>query len=156
MGEYNLQLVHKPGVTNKADLLSHRPDYDQGKTDNEEVLVLPPHLFVNAAEVQNTLEELVMQRQQEQEAELLRLQEEVGIQQTGKGWYKGDALVVPDKETHKRILETYHDHLGAGHPGILKMYNIRKEDYWWPNQRDFVTKYVQGCAVCQSTKSGTT
>jgi RNase H-like domain found in reverse transcriptase/Integrase zinc binding domain len=156
MREYNLQLVHKPGVTNKADLLSRRPDYDQGKTDNEEVLVLPPHLFVNAAEVQNTLEELVIQKQQEQESELLRLREEVGIQQKGNEWYKDDALVVLDKETRKRILETYHDHMGAGHPGILKMYNIVKEDYWWPNQRDFVTKYVQGCAVCQSTKTGTT
>jgi hypothetical protein len=73
MGEYNLQLVHKPGVTNKADLLSRQLDYDQGKTDNKEVLVLPPHLFVNAAEVQNTLEELVMHKQQEHESELLHL-----------------------------------------------------------------------------------
>jgi Integrase zinc binding domain len=134
MGEYNLQLVHKPGVTNKADLLSWQPDYNQGKADNEEVLVLPPHLFVNAAEVQNTLEELVIHKQQEQESELLCLREEVGIQQKGNGWYKDDALVVLDKETCKRILETYHDHIGAGHPGILKMYNMIKEDYWWPNQ----------------------
>jgi Integrase zinc binding domain len=129
MGEYNLQLVHKLGVTNKADLLSRRLDYDQGKTDNEKVLVLPLHLFVNAAEVQNMLEELVIQKQREQESDLLRLREEAGIQQKENGWYKNDALVVPDKETCKRILETYHDHMGAGHPGILKTYNIVKEDY---------------------------
>jgi Integrase zinc binding domain len=156
MGEFNLQLVHKPGITNKADLLSRRPDFDQGKTDNEEVLVLPAHLFVNAAEIQSTLEDLVLEKQQGHKSELLCLREEVGIQPKGKGWYKDDALVILDKKTCKRVLETYHDHIGAGHPRILKTYNMVKEDYWWPNQRDFVTKYVQGCAICQSTKSGTT
>jgi hypothetical protein len=53
-------------------------------------------------------------------------------------------------------LEAYHDHPSAGHPGILKTYQMVKEVYWWPHQRDFITKYVQGCATCQSTKSGTT
>jgi hypothetical protein len=70
MGDYNLQLVHKPGVTNKADLLSRQPDYDQGKEDNGEVLVLPPHLFVNTIEGQETLEELVLSTQQGQEEKL--------------------------------------------------------------------------------------
>jgi hypothetical protein len=60
MGDYNLQLVHKLGVTNKVDLLSRRPNYDQGKEDNGEVLVLPPHLFVNTVEGQETLGELVL------------------------------------------------------------------------------------------------
>jgi hypothetical protein len=64
--------------------------------------------------------------------------------------------VVLDKGLFKKILEAYHDHPSAGHPGILKMYQMIKEVYWWPHQRDFVTKYVQGCATCQSTKSGTT
>jgi hypothetical protein len=64
MGDYNLQLVHKPGVTNKVDLLSRCPDYDQGKEDNGEVLVLLPHLFINAIEGQETLEELVLAAQE--------------------------------------------------------------------------------------------
>jgi Integrase zinc binding domain len=102
------------------------------------------------------LEDLVLEKQQEHEVELLHLWEEVGIQSKGNGWYKDDALVVLDKETCKRILEMYHDHIGAGHPGILKTYNMVKDDFWWPNQWDFVTKYVQGCATCQSTKLGTT
>jgi hypothetical protein len=67
MGDYNLQLVHKPGVTNKVDLLSRCLDYDQGKEDNGEVLVLPPHLFVNTIEGQETLEELVLFAQEGQD-----------------------------------------------------------------------------------------
>jgi hypothetical protein len=80
----------------------------------------------------------------------------VGIQHKGNGWFKDNALVVLDKNLFKKILEAYHDHPSAGHPGILKTYQLVKEVYWWPHQRDFVTKYVQGCAICQSTKSGTT
>jgi hypothetical protein len=156
MGDYNLQLVHKPGVTNKADLLSRCPDHDQGKEDNGEVLVLPPHLFVNTIEGQETLEELVLAAQGGQEETLQRLREEAGIQHKGNGWFKDNALVVLDKDLFRRILEAYHDHPSAGHPGILKMYQMIKEVYWWPHQRDFVTKYVQRCATCQSTKLGTT
>jgi hypothetical protein len=73
MGDYNLQLVHKPGVTNKVDLLSRHPDYDQGKEDNGEVLVLLPHLFVNVIEGQETLEELVLAAQEGQEETLQHL-----------------------------------------------------------------------------------
>jgi hypothetical protein len=43
MGDFNLQLVYKPRVMNKADLLSRQPDFNQGKMGNEEVLVLLPH-----------------------------------------------------------------------------------------------------------------
>jgi hypothetical protein len=80
----------------------------------------------------------------------------VGIQHKGNGWFKDNVLVVLDKDLFRKILEAYHDHPSAGHPGILKMYQMIKEVYWWPHQRDFVTKYVQGCAICQSTKLGTT
>jgi hypothetical protein len=156
MGDYNLQLVHKPGVTNKVDLLSRCPNYNQGKEDNGEVLVLPPHLFVNVIEEQETLEELVLGAQEGQEGTLQCLQGEVGIQSKGNGWFKDNVLVILDEGLFQRILKAYHDHPSAGHPGILKMYQIVKEVYWWLHQRDFIMKYVQGCATCQSTKSGTT
>jgi hypothetical protein len=73
MGDYNLQLVHKLGVMNKADLLSRHPDYNQGKEDNGEVLVLPLHLFINAIEGEETLEELVLAAQEGQEETLQHL-----------------------------------------------------------------------------------
>jgi hypothetical protein len=69
MGDYNLQLVHKPGVTNKADLLSRCPDFDQGKGDNEEVLFLLLHLFINTIE-EESLEKLVLVAQEGQEETL--------------------------------------------------------------------------------------
>jgi RNase H-like domain found in reverse transcriptase/Integrase zinc binding domain len=156
LGEFNLQIVHKPGKTNKADLLSRHPDFDQGKNDNEEVLVLPPELFINTVQVHQTLEDLVLESQQGKEEELKHLREEVGLQSRDNGWVKNTVLVVMDPLLYKNVLELYHDHPSAGHPGILKTLTMVLADYWWPGIRNFVTKYMQGCAICQSTKSGTT
>ncbi len=45
--DYDIQLKHQPGVTNKADHLSWHPDYDQGVDDNQDVTALPDCLFAN-------------------------------------------------------------------------------------------------------------
>ena len=46
MQDYNFVIQHIPGESNKSDALSRRPDYDQGTNDNDNVTVLPPHLFI--------------------------------------------------------------------------------------------------------------
>ena len=46
--EYNFQLVHKPGNTQKkVDTLSKRPDHNQGKDDNKDQTVLKEEWFRN-------------------------------------------------------------------------------------------------------------
>src|ERR1700735_420694 len=47
--DYNYVLVHLLGDSNKADALSRRPDLHSGADDNDEVLVLPPSLFLRAS-----------------------------------------------------------------------------------------------------------
>jgi hypothetical protein len=64
MADYHFTLVHKPGASNHADGLSCRPDYDTGERDNEEVIVLPEHLFANATEIL-TLEQQISDKQEE-------------------------------------------------------------------------------------------
>src|SRR5712672_3716053 len=44
LANYNIQLVYKPGNTNKADELSRRPDMAPDDK-NESIIVLPDHLF---------------------------------------------------------------------------------------------------------------
>jgi hypothetical protein len=48
LANYQFKLIHKPGVSNKVDHLSRRPDYDEGKENNEDVQVLLDKLFINA------------------------------------------------------------------------------------------------------------
>ena len=37
LADYNIEIHHRPGPLNRADALSRRPDYDEGKEDNNEV-----------------------------------------------------------------------------------------------------------------------
>jgi hypothetical protein len=48
LSEFDIKLVHIPGKKNiQADSLSQRPDLCPQGMDNEDVMVLPEHLFVN-------------------------------------------------------------------------------------------------------------
>ncbi len=44
--DFNYQLKHIPGVHNHTDALSHRPNYDNGLGDNEQVVVLLDNVFI--------------------------------------------------------------------------------------------------------------
>jgi RNase H-like domain found in reverse transcriptase len=59
MAKFDFELVYKPGTTNKADHLSRCPDYDNGTLDNQDVTVLPPHLFIHTSAVSD-LEQLIL------------------------------------------------------------------------------------------------
>ena len=46
LAQYNILLEYKPGATNRADALSHRPNYEvEGNPENEDVTVLPDKYF---------------------------------------------------------------------------------------------------------------
>ena len=48
LSEFDIKLIHIPGKKNiQADALSRRPDLCPEGTDNENVIVLPEHLFAN-------------------------------------------------------------------------------------------------------------
>ena len=46
LADYNIEIYHHPGPLNRADTLSRRPDYNEGREDNSEVVPLPASLFV--------------------------------------------------------------------------------------------------------------
>jgi hypothetical protein len=46
IAQYNIQLEYKPGATNRADALSHWPDYKvEGNPENEDIAILPNKYF---------------------------------------------------------------------------------------------------------------
>jgi RNase H-like domain found in reverse transcriptase/Reverse transcriptase (RNA-dependent DNA polymerase) len=53
LSEFNIKLVHIPGKKNiQANLLSWRPDLCPQGTDNEDVIVLLKHLFINLIDME--------------------------------------------------------------------------------------------------------
>ena len=50
--EFDFEIRHIPRKANsRADALSRRPDYDQGVHDNENIIVLPDHVFIRAVTI---------------------------------------------------------------------------------------------------------
>src|ERR1700678_746531 len=53
LSEFDIKLNHIPGKKNiQADALSRRPDLCPQGTDNEDIIVLPEHLFVNLIDME--------------------------------------------------------------------------------------------------------
>jgi Integrase zinc binding domain len=67
-------------------------------------------------------------------------------------FFKGKNYIPKDLELRQDIVNMYHDHEMAGHPGELETYNGIRQNYWWPGLWTFVKNYVQGCSICQQFK----
>jgi hypothetical protein len=67
-------------------------------------------------------------------------------------FYKGKNYIPRNINLRQEIVQGFHDHETAGHPGEMGTYNAIRQHYWWPGLRTFVKNYVQGCGVCQQFK----
>jgi hypothetical protein len=156
LAEYNFVLQHKPGTQNRADGFSRRPDLETGERDNESVLVLPQRLFVQTIDILSS-EEKVREAQERNQEQMAKWRNEFATETVeGSEYYRGKLVVPEDRELRRTILEQYHDHQLAGHPGIVNTIKGVMRDFWWPDIRRFTEAYVRGCATCQSTKPMTT
>ena len=168
LSEFDIKLVHIPGKKNiQADALSRRPDLCPEGTNNKNVVVLPEHLFANLIDTElqkrivntenmdydaaETIKGLLGEGPKEAKKDL----EDWEIEEfEGKNilFYKGKNYIPNDGQLRHDIVQKYHDHLTAGHPGELQTFNVVKEHYWWPGLQIFVKNYVKGCGTCQQFK----
>jgi hypothetical protein len=153
LADYDFKLVHFPGTANKADALSRRPDYNKGNDDNEDIIVLPPHLFVRALSF-STIDDRTQVCQLKQPSLLKRWATTFPLKVIRDLYWYGDQLVVMDDLPLRRgVISLYHDSPTAGHPGISNTTWTIARDYWWPNMKQTVSEYVKGCHLCQSRKN---
>ena len=151
--DFNLELRHIPGSTNKADTHSRRPDHDDGSQDNEEVVALPDSLFVRALIAGKENKQIIEQQRVDRDIfeewkRLHQCEEKDGV------LYQKEVLVVTcGGEIYQDLLKRYHDRITAGHLGVWKTWQALQKDYWWPTMKAFIKEYVAGCAVCQQTKT---
>lgn len=63
-------------------------------------------------------------------------------------------LIHPKSNEEKlTIMQEYHDHPLAGHPGINRTYENIKKYYFWKNMKSDIEKHVQNCKNCQTIKT---
>ena len=153
LANFDLELQHIPGSTNKADALSRWPNHDDGSQDNEEVIALPDSLFVRALTIAK--EEKQIREQQQEDKSLFEEWKKVHQCEEKDGvLFRKRALVITSgKEIHQSLLNRYHDGPTMGHLGIWKTWQALQQDYWWPTMKAFVKEYVAGCIICQQNKT---
>ena len=104
LADYDLELWHIPGSTNKADTLSQQPDHDNGSKDNEEVVALPNSLFARALNMGKEDKDILKRQKEDIEVakewkRLYQCEEKEGA------LYRKEALVVTEgKETYQNLL----------------------------------------------------
>jgi hypothetical protein len=153
MAEFPLELKHIAGRKNRADPLSRRPDYNDGSKDNEDMVMLPDHLFIKIIKASG-FDSMVMILQRQHATLMKEWEEEHSLCVDMDGRFrKGITLVVPpDDKLQRDLVELMHNSPTAGHPGIDKTHKALLRQYWWPGCKEFVRQYVKGCAVCQANK----
>ena len=67
--------------------------------------------------------------------------------------YVDRRIYIPNNQKIKeRILQENHEPVNIEHPEQQQMMKFIKRNYWWPEIKTDVKKYVQGCFKCQQNK----
>ncbi len=151
--DYDFQLVHILGKKyGCANVLSRRPDYNQGEDDNKQLVVLPPKFFsqvlacIAGSEEANpsnkeewaryrdgvdprdfqSMQDLVEKDQQENKTSQERLKKWTNTHQLIKLnsiWWKDNQIVIAGDNNLKRgVIHSFHDKPSARHLGISNIY----------------------------------
>ena len=111
--------------------------------DSENVIVLPEEVFVRTVTIAN--------RDEGQDEETLRPWiDPHKLKRVNNVWYKdGRRIVTGSTEDKRVIIRSRHEPPIYGHPGIGKMMQLVKRDYWWPRMKLDIVDYIKGCMECQ-------
>lgn len=164
---FELQLLHVPGTRMiQSDILSRLAHLNTEISDNDDQILLPDHLFVRTIDISlkdkitATIDHNPIVR------EALKSIAKTGpytLKSSVNDWKEKDGLIffknrcyVPmNMELRREIVARYHNTRPAGHPGRFGTMMLLSRDYWWPGMAAFVSKYVEGCALCQQNKVNT-
>jgi hypothetical protein len=129
-------LVHIPEKKNiQANSLSKQPNLCPQGIDNEDVIVLPEHLFVNLIDMELQKKIANAKNMDYDTAEAIKKLLEQGPKEAKKDlvdweveefegenvlFYKEKNYVPINAELQREIVQRYHDHPTAGHPGKPK------------------------------------
>ncbi|KIO17550.1 hypothetical protein M407DRAFT_84869, partial [Tulasnella calospora MUT 4182] len=148
LARFDFTIEYRPGTkSGKPDALSRRSDHRPEEGAEEPSLtLLPPSKIVEVNA--NDDEEVALASDQEViQDEMKDYTLEQGILK-----YRNRIYVPNDEEIKRMLLQLYHDSVMAGHPGQAKTLDLVSRGYYWPSQKAYVNRYVDGCDTCQRNK----
>ena len=67
-------------------------------------------------------------------------------------WYPGKIWIPNNKELRTSLIGKKHDNHFAGHGGTAKSTELVIQQYYWPNMRETIKRYIKNCDTCQQSK----
>src|ERR1700734_2772882 len=152
LSEFDVKLQHIAGTKMVlSDALSRRPDLcPEEDNDNENVVVLPDHMFIKLLDVDLQRRIAAADELDTNASEVLKVLLGTGpavLRNDLSDWttedfggkpvlfYKGKNYIPKDLDLRRDIVKQFHNHETAGHPGELETYNAVRQHYWWPGLR---------------------
>jgi hypothetical protein len=155
LAEYHFRIEHQKGTENgQADALSRRPDYEEGKTKEQQRILAKqpdgslryPKSLLAMLRVDDVDHEIIRAYKNDSMATELSKSKNTSIQITEEGYILLYGKVyVPPKQV-KRILQQAHDK--QGHQGYQRTWKRVREHYYFPQMKRRVREYVEKCNDC--------
>jgi len=82
----------------------------------------------------------------------LEKQDGLTWEEDGVVYMEGRIYIPNNKRIREEILKENHNSVDVGHLEQHRMLELLKRMYWWPELKEDVKKYVQGCFKCQQNK----
>ena len=96
-----------------------------------------------------------IQKNNTREKEILQVLEKkngLAWEEDEVAYMEGRIYVPNNKNLREEILKEHHDPTDIGHSGQYRMLELIKRTYWWPELKEDIKKYMQGCLKCQQNK----
>jgi len=154
--DYDFTLKHILEKTNtKADILS-RKDQVNTKKDNKDIQLLKEQSWTRRMTVEITMlrrkiiadeldivKEIKRNNTQEQEVvQALKKEDRLTWKEDKIVYMEGKIYVPNNKKTREKILKENHNLVDVEHPEQQRMLELIKQNYWWPELKENVKKYV--------------
>ena len=136
-----------------ADTLSHKDEVDTSN-DNQDVILLPPTLFIKAIDIALTnkialsspsdlLFSAALHALDDGKLLLARASKHGWHYNDGKLYFK-NRLYIPET-AQQDLVSSIHTSKTCGHGSIFHTLNLLQRDFWWPGTITYIQKYIAGC-----------
>ena len=163
--DYDFILQYVFGKTNTKVYILSRKDQIDTWEDNKNVQMLKEELWTRRITAEITvirrskitedselLKEIWRNNTKEHEVEQELKKNDGTAWEQNRITYVGGRIYILNNKLKKWILWENHDPVDVGHLGQQRMIELVKRNYWWPELKQDIKKYIQGCFKCQQNK----